>query len=145
MGARDLGLLVLRGVVGVTFLLHGSPKLSGGLGGFTGFLASLQFPAPTLLAWVVALLEFAGGLSLALGLFTRPVAVLFVLEMLVTTLRVKIPRGVGFIGGTATGWELDFVLLGAALALALLGPGSWSVDAWWARRTSVPPGGGREG
>ncbi len=58
--------------------------------------------------------------------------------MLVTSLRVKSPRGVGFIGGTTTGWELDFVLLGAALALALLGAGSWSVDAWWLRRAPIP-------
>lgn len=125
----DLALLVLRLAVGVTFLLHGYPKVAGGVPGFAGFLANLQFPAPGLLAWGVALLEFLGGLALILGLFTRPVAVLFALEMLVTTLRVKVPRGVGFIGVNTTGWELDVLLLASAVALALLGPGSWSLDA----------------
>lgn len=130
-GRANLALLVLRAVVGVTFLLHGYPKVSGGVPGFAGFLTSLQFPVPGLLAWLVAALEFLGGLALILGLLTQPLATLFAAEMLVTTLRVKVPRGVGFIGQTTTGWELDFLLLGSALALALLGGGAWSLDALW--------------
>lgn len=137
-GRADLGLLVLRVVAGLTFLAHGYPKLFGGVPGFAGFLANLQFPAPGLLAWAVALLESVGGIALVLGVLTRPVAALFALEMAVTTLRVKLPRGVGFIGATGAGWELDFLLFGCAVTLALLGPGSWSVHAMlgWGRRAA---------
>lgn len=127
-GPGNLARFVVRLVVGGTFAVHGYLKVAGGVAGFAGFLAGLHFPAAGLLAWVVALLELVGGLALVAGALTRPVAALFAAEMVVTTFWVKIPRGVGFIGSGGTGWELDVVLLGGAVALVLLGAGTWSVD-----------------
>ncbi len=52
-----------------------------------------------------------------------------VIEMAVTSIRVKMGGGVGFIGARGVGWELDFLLFAIALALVLLGAGSLSLDA----------------
>lgn len=64
------GLLSLRIVVGVTFLLHGLDKL-GDVSGTEQFFASLAIPAPGLLALFVAVAETVGGLLLIAGLATR--------------------------------------------------------------------------
>jgi len=119
---------VLRILVGLIFLLHGLPKWQG-LDGFAGFLGSLGVPLTGLFAFLVALLETGGGLLLILGLGTRWVALLFVIEMIFTTLLVKV--NVGFISPTATpgvGAELDLLLLVCAFALAVLGSGPLSVE-----------------
>jgi uncharacterized membrane protein YphA (DoxX/SURF4 family) len=84
-------LTILRALVGITFLLHGLPKLSG-LEGFTGFVGSLGIPLPGFVAILIVALEVGGGLLLILGLATRWVSLLFALEMLVTTLLVKLPN-----------------------------------------------------
>jgi putative oxidoreductase len=118
----------LRVLVGITFLLHGLPKLQG-LAGFTGFLTSLGVPAPGVFAFLVTALEVGGGLLLILGLGTRWVSLLFVIEMLVTTLLVKLPNA-GFIApqGGGSGAELDLLLLAAALILLTQGSGPLSIE-----------------
>lgn len=137
---RDWGLLVLRIGLGLTFLFHGLPKLfPSGPAGFAGFVARLGFPAPTLFAWIVALLETAGALAIIVGLLTRWIAPLMVIEMVVTTLRVKIPSGFPFIAMDKTGWELDFLLLVIALALTLMGPGALSLDSALRRGEAPSP------
>ncbi|HEU5297992.1 MAG TPA: DoxX family protein, partial [bacterium] len=89
---------------------------------------SLGFPAPQALAWIVSLLEFGGGIAMVLGLFVRPIGILYIVEMLVTTFRAKMARGVGFID-RSTGWEVDLLLAAIALALVLLGSGAFGLDA----------------
>lgn len=68
----DLGLLLLRIGMGLAMAFaHGlgklppSDKLIEGVG-------SMGFPVPVVFAWLAALSEFAGGILIALGLFTRP-------------------------------------------------------------------------
>jgi putative oxidoreductase len=119
---------ILRVLVGIIFLLHGLPKLQG-LAGFTGFLTSLGVPAPGVFAFLVTALEVGGGLLLILGLATRWVSLLFVIEMLVTTLLVKLPNA-GFIApqGGGSGAELDLLLLAAALILLTQGSGPLSIE-----------------
>ena len=122
-------LAILRVLVGITFLLHGLPKLQG-LAGFTGFVASLGLPLPGFFAVLVAALEVGGGLLLILGVATRWISLLFIIEMLVTTLLVKLP-GPGFIapqGQPGVGAELDLLLLACALVLLCFGPGQPSVE-----------------
>jgi putative oxidoreductase len=118
----------LRVLVGITFLLHGLPKLQG-LAGFTGFLTSLGVPAPGVFAFLVTALEVGGGLLLILGLGTRWVSLLFAIQMLVTTLLVKLPNA-GFIApqGGGSGAELDLLLLAAALILLTQGSGLLSIE-----------------
>jgi putative oxidoreductase len=122
-------LTILRVLVGITFLLHGLPKLQG-LGGFTGFVASLGFPLPGFFAILILALEVGGGLLLIAGVATRWVSLLFAIEMIVTTLLVKLPN-LGFIappGAPNAGAELDLLLLAGALLLLTHGPGPLSVE-----------------
>lgn len=126
---RSWGPLILRLGVGVTFIMHGYPKLfPAGPAGFAGLLRNLAFPAPEVLAWVAGIVEFVGGIAMILGLFVRYAGVLMAIEMVVTSVRVKMRGGVPFISPRGTGWELDFLLLMGALALVFLGAGALSLD-----------------
>jgi putative oxidoreductase len=119
---------ILRILVGVIFLLHGYPRLAN-IGGFAGFLTSLGVPAPGVFAFLVTALEVGGGLLLILGLATRWVSLLFAIEMLVTTLLVKLPNA-GFIApqGGGSGAEFDLLLLAVALILLTQGSGPLSIE-----------------
>jgi putative oxidoreductase len=109
---------------------HGWQKIDGGIGGFEGFVRSLDLPVPALLAPVVTWLEFLGGLLLIVGLLTRLWALLIGVEMVFTAFLVKASKlDVGFIGAEGTGYELDLMILAACAALVLLGPGRASADA----------------
>jgi putative oxidoreductase len=119
----DRALLVLRLVVGVAFAAHGYQKLFGmGPDGVATFFATLDIPMASLAAWAVSLLEFAGGIALILGIFTRGTAALLAVTMVGAIWFAK--RTDGFFD-----FELEFVLAGVSLALALAGAGAHSVDA----------------
>lgn len=130
----DVGFLILRIVVGVIFMYHGYPKLPlpnspmGGPKGFGGFLGQMGIPFPGLMAWVVALVEFVGGFLLILGFATRLIGLLLAINMVVAIWKAKIGvMKVGFMAQQATGWEFDFALLGASLALFFAGPGQFAL------------------
>ena len=72
---RDFGLFLIRRIIGVVLVVHGSQKLFGGIEGFAGYLDTLGVPAPLLNAWVAASVEFFGGIAIAAGVLTRLVAV----------------------------------------------------------------------
>lgn len=132
---NDVGLLILRIAIGVIFIYHGYPKMPfpnspmGGPKGFGGFLAQMGIPLPGLMAWIVALVEFVGGFLLIIGFATRLIALLLAINMVVAIWKAKIGMmKVGFTAQQATGWEFDFALLGAAIALFFVGPGSLALD-----------------
>ncbi len=130
------GLTVLRVVVGIVFLVHGGQKLFVmGFGGVAGFLGSLGVPAPGLFAVIVTLVELLGGLALILGLFTRVVAVLLAVGMVVAILAVHLTNG--FLAAN-NGYEFPLVLLAASVALAVAGPGEAALDKALATRTNNP-------
>jgi putative oxidoreductase len=82
------------------------------------------------LAYVVTVLEFGGGLLLLAGLLSRLVGLLLAIHMLFTSFVVKVGKlDVPLIAEQGTGWELDIVLFAAFVAIVLLGPGSLSLDA----------------
>lgn len=121
------GLVILRVVVGIVFAMHGWQKLTEmGLGGVSGFFGSLGIPAPMLMAVIVIFVELVGGIALILGVGTRIAAALLAITMVVAILTVHMPNGFFASNG---GYELPLALLGATLFLALIGPGSMSVDA----------------
>jgi putative oxidoreductase len=119
------GLLVLRLVVGVTFLLHGLDKL-GDVAGTEKFFASLDIPAPGLMAPFVALTEATGGLLLIVGLATPLAGAALSVDMLVALVTAHIDEGFFAADG---GIELVLLLGGASLALVLTGSGRFSADA----------------
>lgn len=123
---RNIGLLFARGIPGVVYLYHGWQKLDGGIDGVGGFLDSLGVPIPDVMAYVLTFGELIGGALLIIGLLTRLVAVLFIVEMIIAILLVKID--IGLIAQGGAGAELDLSLIAAMFAVATMGPGSLSVD-----------------
>lgn len=128
--SRDVGLLVLRLGLGLAMALaHGLGKLPPS-DGFVLRTAEMGFPAPLLFAWLAALAEFAGGLLVALGLATRPAALLVVSTMAVAF-------AVSHAGDPFGDRELSFVYGVGFAAIALLGAGRYSVDTALDRRRPV--------
>jgi putative oxidoreductase len=120
---------ILRVVTGVLFILHGLPKFQD-MAGTTGFFESLRIPAAGIMAPFIAILEVVGGLLLVLGVATRWISLLFIIEMIVAMLLVKLPS-VGIIappGAQIAGAEVDLMLLAMSLAVLILGPGIPSVE-----------------
>lgn len=130
-----IAMLVLRVIIGIVFFVHGYQKLGMGHAGVTGFFGQAGAPVPSISAALIMLLETAGAIALVFGFLTRIVASAFVLDMLGATLLVHIPNGFS-VGNN--GYEFTLVLLAAALALAIAGPGAASVDDVIARRTAKP-------
>jgi len=134
-----LAALSLRIFMGALFIVHGIPKLRGeSRRTMRESMAQLGIPKP--LFDLVGLLEVLGGIALLLGLLTRLAAILFAIFMIgniifyVTKLyKVPIPRGYMEPAFKATrgymfGWELDSILLASSIAIALTGPGPFSID-----------------
>ncbi len=127
----DTGLLILRLVVGLTLAAHGAQKLFGWFGGYglsgTGqFLEQLGFRPGRIYAAQAGAAEFFGGLALAAGLATPAAAAAIIGVMLVAAVTVHLKNGFFAPSG---GYEYLLVLSTAALALALTGAGSFSLDA----------------
>lgn len=124
----ELGLAILRVVIGVIFIAHGLPKITGGIGGTAGFFGQLGIPAPTLAAWFIALLETVGGLAILVGFLTTPIAALLGIHMLTGIILVHAPNGFYVIGPGQGGIELNLLLIAGLAALILAGPGIASID-----------------
>ena len=127
MMPRNLGRwthAILRVGAGVLFMQHGLQKLFGVFGG----MGSPGVTAPIMSQMGVAgVLELFGGCLLVLGLLTRPVAAILVVEMIVAYFLAHFPRG---------GWPIEnqgeLALLYSALFMFLAGNGAgpFSLDAW---------------
>ncbi|MBK0421143.1 DoxX family protein [Leucobacter sp. CSA2] len=122
----SLGLLILRVAAGVIFAAHGGQKLfEFTIPGTTASFEDMGVPAAGLIAPAIAILEFVGGILLALGGLTRIVALLLTLDMLGAIVTVHAPLGFWVQSG---GIEFVALLGAAALALAAAGAGRISLD-----------------
>lgn len=146
---RSVGLLLLRVVAGVTLAAHGYPKLFGGPGkqahpmlaramgpnypaamersgpGFATGLERMGVPYPQQAATLSGVTELGGGLALAAGIMTRPIALAAAVNMGVAAWKAHGKNG--FYG--QGGYEFPLLLGAAALTLAFTGPGAISIDA----------------
>src|SRR5262245_10383726 len=125
----DVGLLVLRLVLGLTFAAHGTQKLFGWFGGYGiagtgGFLESLGFRPGKVQAVLAGLSELGGGLLVAAGLVTPLGAALIIGVMVAAIGSVHLAKGFWVSNG---GYEYNLLVIATAFALACIGPGEYSV------------------
>ena len=125
------GLLLLRLVVGLLMAAHGAQKLFGwfgghGLAGTTGFFEALGFRPGRLFATIASASELASGVLVVLGLFGPVGPALMVSVMIVAAISVHWEHGVF---AMTNGIEVPLLYAAAATALALTGPGGYSLDA----------------
>ena len=127
----DIGLLLLRLVLGLTMAAHGSQKIFGwfggyGLAGTGGWMESMGFRPGRVHAAAAGTAEFIGGLLIALGLFTPVGSALLITVMVVAIVTVHAPKGFFVTDG---GYEYPLLISTVAAALAFVGPGAYSLDA----------------
>jgi len=116
----DLAPLLLRIGVGVIFIIAGWVKITG-IEGTQGFFGNIGIPLPGIMAWVVAIVEFVGGIMVLLGAYARIPYLLLAFVMVVALLTTKL-------GGEFSAARLDLMLTLASLALFFMGSGKYSVD-----------------
>jgi putative oxidoreductase len=121
------GLLLLRVVVGLAFIGHGTQKLFGWFGGYGpqgtgGFFASQGYRAPVLMAIAAGSCETVGGTLLTIGLATPLAGTLLAIVMINAIGSVTLKRA--FMLGS----ELEIAYLTIAVSLAAIGPGRFSID-----------------
>lgn len=132
---KDYSPLVLRTMLGVIFLYHGSQKLFGafggpGLEGTQGLVAKIGFYPLMLWAVMLSVSEFVGGIFVLVGFLTRYAAAVLCTVMLVAIFAFHI-RYYGFstVSAGAGGWEFAFACFMASLSLVITGAGKCSIDA----------------
>ena len=120
---------LLRATTGLLLMTHGAQKLFGLFGGYgveaTGQFFASKLGLPASFALLAGLIEFVGGLLLAVGLATRAVAVLIFGVMAVAVVSVHLPQGFFWTSGR---YEYPLLWGIAALFYAIRGGGRYSVD-----------------
>ena len=121
----DVASLVIRLALGPMLVLHGLNKVQGGLSGTAGWFESLGLRPGWLHARVAAFTEIGAGVLVTLGLLNGLGAMAFVGLMTVAALTDHRGKGYFIFKGGA-----EYVVLVAivAVALAVMGPGRWSLD-----------------
>ncbi|WP_421775559.1 DoxX family protein [Gracilimonas sp.] len=123
MKNKNLAILLLRIGVGVIFIIAGWGKLTG-IEGVQGFFGNIGIPMAGVMAWVVALVEFVGGIMMLTGYKVEIPGILLAITMLVAIFTVKMGGDGGF-----RGMRLEIMLLLTSLALSMIGTGKYSLDA----------------
>jgi putative oxidoreductase len=127
MDEYNAAMLILRLGFGITMAVHGYAKVfqGGKLTGTAKWFDSMGMRPGKLHARLAAGTEITAGLGLAVGLFTTFSAMGFVGLMVVAAYTVHIKNGFLI---TKQGYEYNLILAVAAVGIAMLGPGEWSLD-----------------
>ncbi|MFK2826745.1 DoxX family protein [Bacillus sp. B190/17] len=127
----DMGLLLIRLVIGLAFVGHGAQKLFGWFGGYGlkgtgGWFESIGMKPGIIMALLAGLAEFAGGAMFALGLFTPLAGVIIAGTMFMAIVKVHGQNG---FWAAQNGYEYNLVLIAAAIGVGMIGPGQYALDA----------------
>jgi len=121
--------------LGIVFFAHGAQKALGWFGGpgFEGTMKSFTqgLGLPSVLAVLVILTEFLGGIGLIIGLLSRVAAFGIAFEMAVAILLVHAPNGffMNWYGSQkGEGFEYHLLAISMALLVTVRGAGAWSLD-----------------
>ena len=135
----DVALLGARVLLGVIMIAHGYQKLVvNGIGRTSAGFESMSIPVAIVSASFVTVVELVGGVLLVLGLMTRTVAACMGFVMAGAAGFVHVRHGVFVASG---GWELVGSIAGALLALAVAGPGRFSLTHLLRPSVAVAPPG----
>ena len=131
MTPTDLGLLILRLVVGLTFAAHGAQKAFGwwkgpGFAGWRTGVERMGLRPAGFWALVSTAAELGAGVLLAVGLLTPLVTAALIAQSVVIVGLVHLPKGFWNSNG---GIEFPLSLAAGVVALAGTGSGSASLDA----------------
>lgn len=134
----DLGLFLIRAMIGVVFVYHGAQKLFGWFGGYglegtAGFMETLGLPLPMASALMAGATEFFGGLALLTGVFHRLLAAPLTITMLVAAFTAH--SGFGAANG---GMEYPLTLAIVSAGLFFTGPGSFRLTFARALEARLP-------
>ncbi len=118
----DLGILCLRILMGAGIAYHGYGKVFGGhMAMMVPGVEKMGFPMPEVFAWAAALSEFAGGILIAVGLFTRAAAFFVFCTMSVAAF-------IAHAADPLQAKELALAYWTISLALIFMGGGEYSLD-----------------
>jgi putative oxidoreductase len=127
----NIGLLIIRLVIGLLFVGHGAQKLFGWFGGYGlkgtgGWFESIGMKPGVTMALLAGLAELIGGILFALGLLTPLAGIMIAGTMAMAIVKVHAPSG---LWATANGYEYNLTLLAVAIGIALVGPGKYALDS----------------
>jgi putative oxidoreductase len=120
---KDLGILLIRLVLGAVFIYHGWAKV-GNIDGTLAFFSQIGL-GNILLVYLAAYGELIGGILLVLGLWTRYITPVLVIIMAVAIQTVHLKNGFDIMQG---GYEYALTLLVVSAAVGMIGAGKYSVD-----------------
>lgn len=133
----DVGLLIVRLVVGGLFIAHGAQKIFVfGMAGVSSGFAHMGIPMAGFVGPFIALVEFLAGIALVVGLLTRLASLGLFFDMLGAMTFVHFKNGFFM----PNGYEFALTLAAITLALVLTGAGAFSLDAvLFGRRPAEQP------
>jgi putative oxidoreductase len=120
-----IAVLVMRVVIGIAFVLHGTPKIEHA----ATWMNAMAFHPPAVLQVMAAVAEFFGGWALILGVATPVAALLIGIDMIVAITAVHIPHGAPLVSSNGESLELPGLYLVGTIAIILAGPRQFSIDA----------------
>lgn len=131
MNKNEIGKVILRVVLGLTFFIHGLVKFQGGIANTAAYFDMLGIPS--FMAYIVAIIELVGGFVMIFGLGTQIVSILFAIVMLGAIFTAKLPAG--FLGnGQGAGYELDLLLLAISVYFIFANKSKFSLDQAFSKK-----------
>jgi putative oxidoreductase len=127
---KDELLLLARIFLMALFVIFGTDKFLN-FSGTADYMASVGLPLPTFAAFTALVMEFAVGIAILLGFYTRPLALALAIYTLVTALighRFWAITDVGIRLDTMIHFYKNMSIVGGLLLLCITGPGKYSLD-----------------